>query len=95
MDIFARYFIEIQDLITDTWCISPEIVQEFGHVSNFRETHHSLWLQEKRYKAKEWLQLNYYVMKKEIQREVQEWPKECKVLKIPTTLPSSQNQMQR
>jgi hypothetical protein len=93
-DIFVRYFTEIQDLIADTWHISPETVQEFGQVANFRETRHSLWLQEKRDKAKEWLQLNYCVMTEEIQREVQEWPKEWKVPVIPTTVPSPQTQTQ-
>jgi hypothetical protein len=73
-DIFVRYFTEMQDLIADTWCITPETVQEFGQVANFREMCHSLWMQEKRDKAKEWLQLNYCVMQEEIQREVQEWP---------------------
>jgi hypothetical protein len=92
--IFVRYFIEMQDLIADTWRITPETVQEFGQVSNFRETCHSLWMQAKGDKAKEWLQLNYCVMQEEIQREVQEWPEEWKVPKIPTTVPRSQTQMQ-
>jgi hypothetical protein len=60
--IFARYFIEMQDLIANTWRITPEIFQEFGQVSNFMETCHSLWMQAKHDKAKEWLQLNYCVM---------------------------------
>ena len=47
-------------------------------------------MKEKRDKAKEWIQLNYYVMPEEIQREVQEWPKEWKVPEIPTAIPSSQ-----
>jgi hypothetical protein len=29
-DIFERYFVEMQDLIVDTWHITLEIVQEFG-----------------------------------------------------------------
>jgi hypothetical protein len=30
MDTFAWYFTEMQELIADTWCITPETVQEFG-----------------------------------------------------------------
>jgi hypothetical protein len=82
-DIFVRYFTEMQDLIADTWCITPETVQEFGQVSNFREMCHSLWMQAKETKPR-----NGYnsttVMQEEIQREVQEWPEEWKVPEIPT-----------
>jgi hypothetical protein len=28
--IFVRYFTEMQDLIADTWRITPETVQDFG-----------------------------------------------------------------
>jgi hypothetical protein len=69
-NIFARYFAKMQDLIVDTWHIIPETVQEFGQVSNFRGTRHSLWMQKKRDKAKEWLQINYFITLEEIQREV-------------------------
>jgi hypothetical protein len=59
--IFLRYFVEMKDLIVDTWHITPETVQDFGQVSNFRAMHHSLWMQAKGDKAKEWLQINYCV----------------------------------
>jgi hypothetical protein len=65
-DIFAGYFAEMQDLIADTWPITPKIVQDFGQVSNFRATRHSLWVQEKADKAKEWLQLSYCITQEEI-----------------------------
>jgi hypothetical protein len=52
--------------------MSLETIQEFGNIANFKETCHRLWMQAKRYKAKEWLQLNYFVRKEEIQREVQD-----------------------
>jgi hypothetical protein len=65
-NIFERYSTEMQDLIADTWPITPKIVQDFGQVSNFRATRHSLWVQEKEDKAKEWLQLSYCITQEEI-----------------------------
>jgi hypothetical protein len=84
MDTFARYFTEIHELIADTWCITLVTIQEFGQVSNFRATCHSLWMQAKCDKTKEWIQLNYCITQEEIEREVQEWPEEWKVPQIQT-----------
>jgi hypothetical protein len=61
-DTFVRYLLEIQDLLFNTWRISPETIQEFGHISNFEAMHHSMWLQAKRDLTKELLPMSYYVM---------------------------------
>jgi hypothetical protein len=89
-DMLFQYLTGIQNNLADTWRISPETVQEYGHITNFRASRHNMWLQAKKDPTKEWLQLKYYVTMKDIHMEVQEWPQEWKVPDIPRVTPTIQ-----
>jgi hypothetical protein len=78
--------------VADTWRISPETVEEYGHIENFHASHHNMWLWEKKDPIKEWLQLKYCVTMQDIHMEVQEWPDEWKVQDIPREIPTVQAQ---
>jgi hypothetical protein len=54
---FAWYFNDIQESITNTWRITPEVVAQYQGIANFRATHHTMWIQAHRDPTKEWLQL--------------------------------------
>jgi hypothetical protein len=43
-DEFAVYLLEIQDHLANMWRISPETVQEFGHIVNFHAMCLNMWL---------------------------------------------------
>jgi hypothetical protein len=53
-----------------------------------------MWLKSKKNPTKEWLQLKYCVTMQDIHMDVQEWPEEWKVPKIPRETPPVQVQPQ-
>jgi hypothetical protein len=53
--MFVQYLTYIQNILDDTWRISPEIVQEFGQIAKFQASCHNMWLEEKKDPRKEWL----------------------------------------
>jgi hypothetical protein len=42
---FTRYFNDIQEIISNTWRITLEVVMQYQGISNFRATRHNMWIQ--------------------------------------------------
>jgi hypothetical protein len=93
-DVFALYLTEIQNKLADTWRIPTETIQDFSQIAIFEASLHSVWLQDKRDLAKEWLQLNYCMNMQDIHMEVQEWLEEWRIPTISKTMPGGQTRTQ-
>jgi hypothetical protein len=57
---------EMQEKLTNTWRIPPEIVRENQGITNFQDSKHNIWIQAKRDPKKERLQLRYCVTEEEL-----------------------------
>jgi hypothetical protein len=55
--MFARYYNELQEIITNTWQITPEVVAQYRGITNFKATRHIVWIQAQKDLEKEWIQL--------------------------------------
>jgi hypothetical protein len=65
--IFCMYIQEIQEKIADTWRVSPEVVKENEGITNFKASSHNIWIQARRDPNKTWLNMQYFIITKEVQ----------------------------
>jgi hypothetical protein len=55
------------------------VVAQYQGIVNFRFTHHTMWIQESRDLAKEWMQLCYYINGEDVEIVMQDWNDEWKI----------------
>jgi hypothetical protein len=55
------------------------VVEEHQVVENFKASRHNMWIQQKRYPKKNWLQMRYCVTGEEVQWAMKYSPDEWKV----------------
>jgi hypothetical protein len=87
-------FDEMQENISKTWSIPPEVVRENQGITYFKVSRHNMWIHAKRDPMKEWLQLRYCVTGEEVQWAMKYWPKEWKVTMIPKKVPISKKKVE-
>jgi hypothetical protein len=76
---FARYFIDIQEIIENTWIFTLEVVAQYQGIANFRVTCHNMWIQAHRDPAMDWLQLRYCIIGEDIEMTMQDWHNDWKI----------------
>jgi hypothetical protein len=64
--IFAMLLEEIQQCTSKVWGIPMEVVKEIEGISKFKASMHHMWIQAARDSKKAWLEMQYYVTKKEV-----------------------------
>jgi hypothetical protein len=43
-NIFALYYDEMQENMTNTWRIPPKVVEEHKSIANFQDSRHNMWI---------------------------------------------------
>jgi hypothetical protein len=61
-NIFSMMLEEMQENISTTWRIPPEVIRENQGIADFKDSRHSMWIQTRMDPKKEWLKLRYCVV---------------------------------
>jgi hypothetical protein len=81
---------EIQQRTTNVWRIPVEVVQESEGIARFKASKHHMWIQTARDPNKEWLEMQYCIMREEIDWIIKYQPMQWKVpVSKPTTNPTT------
>jgi len=73
------YIQEMQENITNTWRILPEVVKEHEGIGNFKSSRHNIWIQDIRYPKNTWLKMKYCITTEQVQWVLAEWLDQWKV----------------
>jgi hypothetical protein len=86
--IFKVYLCDLQDTITNTWRITPEVVALYQGITNFKATRHAMWIQARKDPDKQWLQLGYYIMEGDIQMAIKDWEDKWRIPVLTREIPT-------
>jgi hypothetical protein len=77
--IFEGYLKDIQDIIANTWRVTPEAITQYQGISNFKATRHVIWIQAQKDPENQWLQLRYYIMEADIEMTINDWEDDWRI----------------
>jgi hypothetical protein len=70
--MFMGYYNDLQEIIANTWRITPKVVMQYRDIANLKEIRHTVWIQERRDPENEWLQLQYCVKEEDVEMEIKD-----------------------
>jgi hypothetical protein len=77
--IFEAYLCDIQEAISRSWRITPEVVTRYADITNFWATRQTMWIQPRQDPDKQWLQMRYCITEGDINMVINEWPNEWRI----------------
>jgi hypothetical protein len=81
--IFEAYLWDIQEAISRSWRITPEVVARYGDIANFWATRQAMWIQPRQDPDKQWLPMRYCITEGDIDMVINEWPDAWRIPSIP------------
>jgi hypothetical protein len=85
--IFEGYLHDLQEYISNTWRITPEVFTRYAYITKFQATRQTMWIQAKNDLAKQWIHMCYCIIEGDIYMVISKWPEEWRIPAITQEVP--------
>jgi hypothetical protein len=86
--MFAGYYNDLQEIISNTWRITPEVVAQYRDIASFKATRHTIWIQARKDPKKECLQLRYCIKEEDVEMAIKDWQDDWRVPVLTQDMPT-------
>jgi hypothetical protein len=87
--MFMGYYNDLQESISNTWRITPEVVAQYRDITNFKVTRHTVWIQARRDTKREWIQLRYCIKEEDVDMDIKDWQDDWRVSFFTQEIPTN------
>jgi hypothetical protein len=85
--MFVGYYNELQESISNTWRITPEVVAQYHGITKFKSSRHTMWIQAWKDPKNQWLQLQYCINEEDIEMAIRDRHEEWRIPELNREMP--------